>query len=504
MPLAGGTMTFADQTVNVASGALVAVNADQPAQTTTLEARGQWLSLLLKHIGPVLEATVDPGTGVYRRLRQRYMVYAKGNRLMKADLASNGLPVPTPFSTLTTNDICSGSYINFNVATDYADASKSYVLLVSPDGPAGSCFGPGSLYRALRLDMGPNDTPLTVPNPLAAIRDATGAITGFIVRAGNQVQRTDANFANAVNGFVAPSGLVSLGVFGSSAPGVWVYSDSNDLFAVDLAAPVPAATPLGVPVSLFVIGHQNVVVDGGSMYVAYGPNVVRINENRTATPIGAAATPIQELGVTPSRVIFRANNVLGSIPKAGGAALTLVANPGSFDIFNALNRNGAIDPTSGSSNNWQHVFLTGGENVYYVTQNGTPPNRYAVRVIASDGTGAQVTQGARIVSWTEGPAVPWAGNTTAHTIYLAENEGSGLFAGSPIRAYDAATRAQRFAVGTFPAALSIQVQPDQVQPILFGEPGLIRALTGSLTGMLGYNLFVFRSDQAGLTQATQF
>jgi hypothetical protein len=271
---------------------------------------------------------------------------------------------------------------------------------------------------------------------------------------------------------------------------------------VDLANPT-TATPLGLPVMLASTNHQAIAVDGASMYVALGTRLFRINQDKTATQIASTGTGIVEVSVTPTRVVFRTATTLSSVPKSGGTITNLVPSLGSPDLFAGVNRNGAIDPTTGSSSLWQRSFLTAGENVYYGTVNGTSPNTYGVRVIASDGTAPQVTNGARIVSWVESPALPWVGNTGAHTIYVAENESTGIFAGSPVSAYDPATRAKRFVVGNFPSFVTLSTFNDPVAPIVFGQHGLIRAMTASLTGGLSFNLFVFKSDTNGLTQATQ-
>lgn len=506
-PAPGPSIPFADQTIAVSSPALVAVRSDSAAQKTTVEAAGQSLWLELKSVGPVLGGAVDIATGNLTGLHQRYMVYAKNGRLMKLDLTASGTPASTALTTLATNNICSPSYTFFNVAHDYADPSKSYLILYSPT-PTGTCFSTGTdfrldvLYRAVRMDMGPNDAPLTVPNPLAAIRAANGAITGFVVRNGARVQRTDANFANAVDLFAAPVGMISLGVFGTTAPGVWVYTDSSDLYAVDLANPT-APTPLGLAVNLALCLHQAVAVDGASMYVGCGPRLFRINQDRTGSLLGTASAAVQEVAVTPSRVVFKTNTTIASIAKSGGAITPLVTNLGTVDLFNALNRNGAIDPATGSSSNWQHSFVTGGENVYHVTRNGTPPNRNVVHVIGSDGTNPATTTGARVVSWTEAPAVQWSGNTGAHTVYMVEGENSpGTFSGSPVNAYDTTTRARRFVLGNFPAVLTLDVFNTPADPVAFGESGLLRALVTTLAPSFGYELFLFKSDTNGLTQAT--
>jgi hypothetical protein len=500
-------MVFADQTVTQNSGRLVAINPATPPQATTLEAAGTWHSAQVKGVGAFLQAAVDTGTGQYSAMRQRYSVYAKNGRLMKVDLAAGGTPTPALLSTLTTNAICYGSYIFFNMAIDYADPSKSYAIFMTPNS-SGACLAlgtdlrPNTAYRAVRMNMSGTDAALTIPNPLAAIRDATGAITGFIVRVGDRVQRTDANFANPVDLFESPIGMIPLGVFGTSAPGVWVYTNSSDLFAVDLANPT-APTPLGLQVNLAVTNHQAIAIDGASMYVGSGTRLFRINQDRTATQLANAPTGITEVAVTPTRVVFRTATTLSSVPKTGGTITNVVTSLGSLDLFNGVNRNGAIDPTSGSSSLWQHSFLTAGENVYTGSNNGSAPNTYGVRVVNSDGTGLQVTNGSRIVSWVESPTVPWIGNTPAHTIYVAENEGTGIFAGSPVSAYDATTRAKRFVVGNFPAFVTLSTFNDPVAPIVFGQYGVIRALTASLTGNLTFNLFLFKTDTNGLTQSTQ-
>ena len=509
LPVATGSTPFADQTNTGMGGDLVAVNGAAPTQKSVLEAAGSWYSFPTKNIGVVLQGTVNQLTGSISGLHQRYTTYVKNNRLMKIDQdTTSGFPVPTQWSTLAVANICFGSYLFYNVATDFADPTKSYVFFTSPNA-SGACSAigtdlrPDATYRALRMDMGPNDPPLTIADPLAAIRNFSGAITGFIVRNGAKVQRTDANFANAVDLFDAPVGMISVGVFGGAAPGVWVYTDSSDLFAVDLSNP-GAPTALGLPVDFAVTTHQAAVADGAAMYVAFGRNLFRINQDRTAFQLATAGEAIQEVSTTQTHVIFKTNSTLGSVLKSGGAIASLATGLGVLDTFPSIDRNGSLDPSTGSSSFWLRSFLVGGENVYYVTESGNAPNTYVVHIVGSDGSVPTTISGARIVSWTEAPTVPWIGNTPAQTIYIAEGESTHLFGGSPINAYDPSTRTQRFALGAYPPSLSVNFDAGQIDALQFGALGMLRAMTASNTGTLGNNLFVFQSDRAGLTQATQY
>jgi hypothetical protein len=45
-----------------------------------------------------------------------------------------------------------------------------------------------------------------------------------------------------------------------------------------------------------------------------------------------------------------------------------------------------------------------------------------VHASGSDSTNPASTSGARVMSWTEPPTVPWSGHTGAHTLYVVEEK----------------------------------------------------------------------------------
>ncbi len=500
----GASMAFADQTVALSSPPLVAVRTTLPQQVVTIEAAGQALWLQQAEHGVVATGTADTASTL-STLQPRYHFYAKDGRLMKVDLQpAAGMPQGSLLSTLPTSDICSQSYVtNQHLAVDHVQPQKSWLLLYSPKPPS-NCYtatisgGLDVQHRAVRMDMDGSTAALSVPQPLVTLRNGAGAITGFIVRNGDRLQRTDADFANALDLFAAPSGLVSLGVFGTSPPGHWVYRDAGDLHIVDLANP-GTRTPLGLSSSLegsSACHGGTVAMDGRELFVACGRNLLRIDQGGTGAAIGRATADVTELSLTPTRVVFRTGNELFSMPRSGGAIAALGPLPAGSVLFRKMHRHGLV-----ASSLSQRAFLIGGENVYTAVVGGPSPSR-RVNIVRSDGTDAAQLTGAAILNWTEPPQVPWAGSASVHTVYIVENETAFGFPVAPVTAYDPATRSARFVLGNLADGFIVGQFQVSAAPLVFGQPGLLRTLESSATVPLFYGLYLFDSGQSGLTPIT--
>jgi len=89
-----------------------------------------------------------------------------------------------------------------------------------------------------------------------------------------------------------------------------------------------------------------------------------------------------------------------------------------------------------------------------------------------------------------------------HRGVVEEEKSAGIYSASPLSAYDTTTRARRFVLGNFPAALTLDGFSSQADPVVFGEAGLIRAFVTTLAPSVGFELFLFKSDTNELTQVT--
>jgi hypothetical protein len=498
---AGTPVVFADQTASHSTAPLVAVQAAAPHAAVTVEAAGQAYWPLLPQHGPVLQGLADTGSTL-SALRPRYHFYVRDGRLMKLDLLTDGAPPqPALLSTLTTDQICSGSYITSpRVEVDHVDPHKSWLVLYSPK-PGSNCFafaptgGLDRQFRAVRLDMDGATPALDIPEPLVTLRDGTGRITGFIVRNGAVLQRTDADFANAQDLFAAPQGLRTLGVFGASPPGFWAYRDANELNLVDLSNPT-SRTQLGLPQGnaqcLGPVG-QAAAVDGTSVYAACGRNLLRVDSSGGAVQLASAAADVSEVSLTPTRVVFRAGNEIYSVPRGGGA-ITAVASAATPVLFTKQNR-------AGYGQTWQRAFLVGGENVYTMTTGGPSPSR-RVSIVRADGSDAVQLSGAAILNWVEPPQVPWTGHVGLHTIYIVQGETAVGFPGATVTAFDPATRGVRFVLGNVADSFLVSQGQVPLVPVLAGQPGLLRTLEATTAVPLFEQLYRFDSTAPGLMPVT--
>ena len=79
------------------------------------------------------------------------------------------------------------------------------MLLFTIAGPDHASSTADDRQVAVRLDMTSADAPVAVTGEvLDALRGTDGAIAGFLVRDGNQIQRVDASLANPVDLFTVP------------------------------------------------------------------------------------------------------------------------------------------------------------------------------------------------------------------------------------------------------------------------------------------------------------
>jgi hypothetical protein len=307
------------------------------------------------------------------------------------------------------------------------------------------------------------------------------------------LQRTDASFGNAQDLFAAPANLQTLGVFGSTPPGHWVYRDgTRDLNLVDLSDPT-SRSQLGLPQDATCLGSP--AAEGSSLYAACGRNLVRVDQAGGAAQLTRAAADISEVSLTPTRVIFRAGNELYSVPRSGGSVIAL----GSVGTAGGFSRQGRSAGLRGGVDSWRRSFLVGGENVYtaFGRELGISTVQ-RINIVRSDGSEPAQLSGAAIMNWVEPPQAPWAGPGAAHTLFIVQGETALGFPGATVTAFDPATRSARFVLGNLGSSLIVTPFGPPLVPVQSGQPGLLRTLESTTAVPLFEQLYRFDSTAAGL------
>lgn len=478
-----GTMQWASGTTNFSSAALMAVNADnpaQPGQAVVVEPAGQ--ALVFDFFG---DATVSGS--LVSNARVRLQVYAKGGRFYKLDQVASGSSGPQPalLSTLTTQEVCGANgavYRSGNLdPNDLVDPSRSWMFLEAP-GADGQCGTSDDVMRAVRLNMSGSTAAQTLAaEPMAEIRNASGAITGFIVRAGTQIRQLDADLGNAVNLFTVGDTVTSLGVvFGSGAPGIWLFADGSTLYGVNLATPqtrVALATLAGgETVQQIPAGGGSeafVAIDGAS-----GSRVVRVTEALAGSALATFPERVTDLVLTTSRLLASGTSgKIYSLPRAGGSLDTL------------------LTPASGE---FAVLMFSGGETA--VVQVYSQTGGRSVLLINGDGSNPQTLDSTAVV----GALMPASMNLQSglaqiHAVQLASPVGTDSnLSGATVRAVQVSSRAALVTYGSL-SGMPAGVAYADFGALQYGQPGLLTYLD---TSGAGSDLFFYDSDAAGLVRVT--
>ena len=492
-PTVLASITFANGVQDVPTQALLAVNAAAPGSgALTLEPVGQTRFLFSNAV----EGTVNAGQ--VSNLRSRIGTYFKGGRLYKVDqvVASGAVPMPQVVSTLTTNQVCGSSGLatspTYAQGNDLSNPPHGWMFLRGP-GADQLCDTADDNHWAVRLDMLGTDSARTLPGePQVDISTANGGFAGVVLRAGNEMRRTDAdiNNANTLLFNIDPASYTNLGrAFGSSLPGVWLFIEGGKLWGVNLATPATrvelATVAAGESVSPEIAG------DGASAFVglstATTARVLRVNESLTnTTTVATLNQPLANLAVSPTRVVMLTQGsapTLLSVAKAGGPTTPLLSLGAGF----------LAGP-----------LLVSGENVYLAQyQFGANGASVSTFIVGADGanpvTLANTDIKRPVAAATASLAV---GFNSTYAVLLADGVTSPASnAGATLRAVNGATRATLVTYGSLPASPDGVVASLTSDPYQYGQPGLFTFL-GSGSG--DADLYFFKSDAAGLIRVTNF
>jgi len=411
--------------------------------------------------------------GVASNVHIRGMMFWKNQQLVRRDLiGSNGLPAEVQVSTLTSADLCQERSNDFaSVGGDVTDMNRTWYVF-QKKGADALCHTADDRFFAARADMGPASAALEVARPLASVHSSTGALTGWLIRNGQQMQRVSADFTSPVTLFTLPASDLEF----DDAPSLdnhWIFQSGSKVYAVNLADAAPAAlttvATLAADEALGSVDYANAqdIVVGIS-----GASATRIVRYVTGTKAVNAVTTVSATtrvgAITPTRVI------LGT---SGGLQMQVSLTGGTAQAFYAP-----------SSDAYTTVSQRGGERLWY-QMNGT------VDSINSDGSGSKTIQGARLIS--------------CISKALDANDGACdaviVLEGNAVRSYDAATGIARVTYGT----LTIPNAPLTSMFFMgyltwWGQNAVLSQYTFDVNNPAARSVvsYLLKTDQPGLTAIT--
>jgi hypothetical protein len=465
----------------------------------------------------------------------RYRVYAQGNNLFKIDLRKSGTATPVP-SQLSSGSIsavgtqpalCWFGQVLFD---NYRSADQSWLLFHAGSSVGNNCGTAGDRFIAFQMTMGATTAPMLLNQlePVEALRDATGLVTGYLAvnhpavdGSGNPVsavplQRLNSNFVAATP--TIPRMLAGHGVTSGSAPdfhslgvsvgSVWLYADTSDIYAVDVNSGVSTLIRTINPGDIV---HGRAVFDGTNAYIAIdnsvtGAYIVRV-DTVAKTSIAQAADinatgGIDLVGVTSNHLVylFSVRTAVRSVAK------TLVGSPNV--LFTATGTQFVDGPLGSVSGTASVAYLVGDgvfftladpnatnqKLAYFVNASGSP-----VASVIGTGTSAMLGTVAGTFS-TAGPVV----NSGALVVYGGVSTPAVSFSHASLANYGA-TGAQAALLGMLPTTVTYPLatlQPS-TNPLQAGVPGMIE-MTGQSSGLAGQpanDIAVFTPDMAATLKA---
>jgi hypothetical protein len=370
----------------------------------------------------------------------RYRIYAKHNNsgvdnLFKIDLRKSGSAPPTPAPTQLSSALIAGSgsqpalcWFDHQVFDNYRSADQSWIVFHAVGTVSHSCGTAGDQFVAVEASMGATTAPVVLiqsvmgqstPNqlqPVEALYDATGLITGFLAISHPPVDAfinptAAVPVVQLTTGMVVTQAftrkLTGLGVSGGSGDflslgvspgGIWLYRDSSDIWAVDVASNVSTKV-YTVRAGDFV--HGRAVFDNAAPTMAYvsidnrsfsstGAYVLQINtstKTATAQPPDAAATGgIGLVGVSSSNVVylFTDRSAIKALNKANLTSTPNVLFTGTATV--------SVDGPLGSSTGTPPVAYMVQDEVYFTVADSSTGNKLAYEA----GAGATPVTGAAI------------------------------------------------------------------------------------------------------------
>lgn len=428
--------------------------------------------------GPVVDFLVQAqiDNRLASNLHLRAMLFMKNGQLIRRDLSgANGLPAEVRVSTINANS-CEMSPTGRPLASvtgaDIADINRSWKIF-HKSGADAQCDTEDDRFFAVRVNMGPTDAPLEVQRPVATLHSAQGALTGWLLRNGQQMQRVNADFTNPVTLFTLPADDLH---FDDDADlnNHWVFASGGKVYAVDLGATAPSTLTLVATLLpeeellSATYANQKDVIVAVSNYTT--TRIFRyVTTTKAVNTVGQAPNVSRIEAVTPTRVITHSSlgNII-TLPLAGGAAQTIYTPPAATFTF--------------------YIGYHGGERVWQ-DMNGS------VISVNSDGTGLQTLQGARVAGCILKPVVSLDSS-------LQECDAIMTIEGNVVRSYDATTAALRVTYGAITApSASLTSMAYFSFFTAWGQNGVLtQYLVDNTTLNQVVVNYLIKTDQPGVTQ----
>lgn len=403
----------------------------------------------------------------------RGMIFWKNQQLVRRDLiGANGLPAEVRVSSMTSAGICNGNSTFASIGGDVVDANRTWHVY-QKSGVDAQCGTSDDRYYAVRANMSATEAPLEVTQPVATVHSANGALSGWLVRNGQQMQRVNADFTNPVTLFTLPAADLEFDD-DASLDNHWVFESGRTIYAVNLGAAAPAAltsvATLSPNESLDSVTFANqqdiVIVISGSL----ATRIVRfVTGTRAVNAVATVAGSTSAEIVTPTRVLF--NGALGavlSVPLSGGAPQTIYTAPeGGFS----------------------YATQRGGERLWYQVGDN-------VVSLNSDGSGQQTLPGVRVIGCIL--KVSYSIDSS-----LQDCDAVMVLDGSTVRSHDGTTGAARVTYGT------ITVPNASLNNILFfgfltawGQTGILSQYIMDPAGPANTSIvnYLIKTDQPGMTR----
>ena len=412
--------------------------------------------------------------GVASNLHISGMMFWKNQQLIRRDLiGANGLPAEVRVSTLTSADLCGGNALEpMTVGADLLDVNLGWHVY-RRRGADAACNTADDRFAAVRANMTAVEAPLEVSHPVASIHSATGALTGWLIRNGQLMQRVSANFTGPVTLFTLPGNDLDADD-DASLDNQWIFESGKKVYAVNLAAPAPASltvvATLADDESLTDATYANNTDVVISVSNGASTRVLRFMTN-TRTVNAVATVPLAStwVVVTPTRAVFSSTTgPLTSALLSGGAAQVIHTSATPAFLF---------------------IGQRGGERLWYET-NGN------VLSLNSDGSGVQTLQGGRIFGCIYKPLSVIAGT-------FPECDAVIVLDGSTVRSYDAATGAVRITYGniTLPTAPLLQAGEFSFLTA-WGQTGVLSQYIFNPSNANAQSVvsYLIKTDTPGITQ----
>ena len=485
-PITNVNITYANGSQSVPSQALFAVPEATPGTPSQVEASGG------TGIVPISSFQATITGGQITNARPRFVVYFKNDRLWKIDqVVASGTPTPAMVSTLAPAAICGSSgaplAADFVDGSDWADDTRGWVFFRSP-GADGTCSTSDDTFQAVRMNMSDTAAPVVIGQPVAQMRGTDGSLTGLIVRNGTQIAQYNADLTSSTNLFtVDPATFVSLGsIFGSAAPGLWVFVDGTSLYAVNLQNPGTRVAAATIAAGETLISRT--AADGANAYVALNTStasrIIKVTSAPGGSQIATTSAQIAALAVTPTRVVAQVSSTpvsLVSVSKNGGTAATIY----STDIGDL-----------------PELLFTIGENVIFSKLGVTNFSGPATAFLQSDGTGVNVVAGTRALHGVAPQTITLSQGIAQYAqVIMTTNETlTTQDSGASLQSIDGASATVAF--GTFPQSLG-QAEIISPAPMQVGQSGLVQFFGASGNNTVS-DLYFIKAGTPGMTRVTTF